>query len=116
MSDGHPVVRGGQHVLRGEQRGAVHEPLADGAVVAVPFICHRPTTPSSLRHRMSLLPSPPKSPVPAICQVLSICRMLVAEAIAVPFICHSPTSPESLRHRMSLLPSPPKSPVPSTCQ
>src|ERR1035441_9852504 len=85
------------------------------ALYCVPFISHIHTVPSELRQRISLLPSPLKSPVSKIDQLVGKTPKLEAE-YCVPFISHIPTVPSELRQRMSVLPSPLKSPVPTIVQ
>ena len=82
----------------------------------VPFINQIDTSPAVLRHRMSLLPSPLKSPVSAIVQLVGTLPRCRPETTCVPFINQIATSPLALRHRMSVLPSPLKSPVPTMVQ
>ena len=81
-----------------------------------PFINHIATAPEMCRHRISLLPSPLKSPVPAICQSFPGVPTKALDWMLKPFINHIATAPEMCRHRISLLPSPLKSPVPAICQ
>ena len=65
---------------------------------------------------MSDLPSPSKSPIPAICQSL-VTEPGEPELLMVsPFINQMATSPLVWRHSMSALPSPLKSPTPAICQ
>src|SRR5579871_4650955 len=89
--------------------------------MALPFISHSLRRPLLLRHRMSDLPSPLKSPTPATLQLASgfiAAPPDVASALAlivVPFMVQSVTSPVVvLRHSTSRLPSPLKSPIPAT--
>src|SRR5260370_21683802 len=65
--------------------------------------------------RMSLLPSPLKSPVPTIFHTLGGAFPTPAACVTcAPFISQIATSPVAVfRHRMSPLPSPLKSPVPA---
>src|SRR5579862_6805735 len=69
-----------------------------------------------LRHRMSALPSPLKSPTPAICQSLVTTPSEAVLVTVSSFISHMSTSPEVLRHRMSALRLPLNSPIPAICQ
>ena len=64
--------------------------------------------------RMSLLPSPLKSPVSAIDQLFGICTNGPVCATVAPFISQIDVFPAESRQRMSLLPSPLKSPVLTT--
>ena len=81
-----------------------------------PFINHMATVPLVLRHRMSDLPSPLKSPVATIDQLFGTLPIAADVETAVPFMNHMATLPLVSRHRMSVLPSPLKSPVPDTDQ
>src|SRR5436189_137154 len=67
---------------------------------------------------MSALPSPSKSPVPAMLQLRSATvANITALEIAAPFMSQIVLSPVApLRHKISDLPSPSKSPVPSMLQ
>src|SRR5713226_10387070 len=67
-------------------------------------------------HRMSLLPSPSKSPVSTIVQAVGTVATPANCVTCAPFINQIPTLPLVSRHRMSLLPSPLKSPVPTIVQ
>src|SRR5208282_542381 len=90
-----------------------------GFKIVVPFISQIATSPDVSRQRMSVSPSPLKSPVPTIVQVLGDTvptYEVVGFKIVVPFISQIATSPAVSRHRMSLLPSPLKSPVPTIDQ
>src|SRR2546430_14579745 len=84
--------------------------------VVAPFMSQIEFSPvARLRHRMSDLPSPSKSPTPAMLQLRSASvGMTPPPAMVVPFnsqIAFSPVVP--LRHRMSDLPSPSNSPTPA---
>src|SRR5260370_4625330 len=70
------------------------------------------------RHRTSHLPSPLKSPVPTIDQVVGTFPTPAALGfkMVVPFISQMATLPLVSRQRMSQLPSPLKSPVPTMDQ
>src|SRR5262249_57444712 len=70
---------------------------------------HRQTTPKVCRHRMSALPSPLKSPTPAMVQSLDTVLTMPPPLMVVPFSSHRPRAPEVWRHRMSAVPSPLKS-------
>ena len=74
------------------------------------------TTPASLRHTMSLMPSPLKSPVPSICQFSGTLPSELAWRSTPSFMAQIAVLPASLRHNRSLLPSPLKSPVPAMVQ
>src|SRR5208282_2758159 len=90
-----------------------------GFKIVVPFISQIATSPDVSRQRMSVSPSPLKSPVPTIVQVLGDTvptYEVVGFKIEVPFISQIATSPDVSRQRMSLLPSPLKSPVPTIDQ
>src|ERR1700704_3204264 len=72
-----------------------------------------------LRHTMSDLPSPSRSPTPAIFQLRSatVSNALAPPEIAAPFISQIVLAPVALLcHRMSDLPSPSKSPIPAMLQ
>src|ERR1700733_906256 len=92
----------------------VPRPALDDSVV--PFMNQMAVSPEVSRHRMSLMPSPLKSPVAATDQTADKLPMpeLFGFKIVVPFISQITMSPEPSRNRMSLLPSPLKSPVPAT--
>ena len=81
----------------------VHRGLAPGQITLAPL---------TLRHRMSLWPSPVKSPIPATCHPLSSEASQYPGALPPGQITLAPLL---LRHRMSLRPSPVKSPIPATC-
>ena len=98
----------------GVEVGAVAGEAAGGLTQPVGHRCRR-----RARHRMSALPSPLKSPVPAMCQSVATLRRSCAvagERRRWPGQSQSVTVPSSARHRMSALPSPLKSPVPTMCQ
>src|SRR5450631_2175456 len=85
----------------------------------VPFISQITTLPLVSRQRMSLLPSPLKSPVPTMDQTVGTFPTNEGPPgfkTLVPFISQITTSPPVSLHRMSLLPSPLKSPVPTMDQ
>src|SRR5882762_10382249 len=71
-----------------------------------------------LRHSMSDLPSPSKSPTPATLQLASVIVVNTAPAESVaPFMSQIAYQPFALlRHTMSDLPSPSKSPTPAILQ
>jgi hypothetical protein len=75
-----------------------------------------PLLPLVSRHRMSLLPSPSKSPIPTTDQVVGMLPRPAPEETCKPFMNQIAMSPLVSRHRMSLLPSPSKSPIPTTDQ
>jgi len=77
----------------------------------------RPTVPSLLRQRMSALPSPLKSAVPAICHDsdVKVGSKVAVTGCAVPCMIQTPTVPSLLRHRMSASWSPLKSATPAIC-
>src|ERR1700754_4961859 len=84
----------------------------------VPFISQIATLPNVSCHKMSLMPSPLKSPVPLIDHgpgTLATNELFAFNTL-VPFISQIATLPDVSRHRMSALPSPSKSPVPATDQ
>src|SRR5450631_3086094 len=86
------------------------------ATGVAPFICQKPMSSLPRRHRMSALPSPLKSPDPAMLQASETLAAMTAEASCPPDISHIPTSPFLLRHSRSELPSPSKSATPAICQ
>src|SRR6266567_2240108 len=96
---------------------SVPVPRVPAEMTPMPFINHMVTVPvDAWRHRMSALPSPLKSPTPAIDQSVPV-PMVLAETTLVPFINHIMTVPvDAWRHRMSALPSPLKSPTPAMDQ
>src|SRR5207249_1319873 len=71
-----------------------------------------------LRHRMSALPSPLKSPTPTIFQLRSVTVwMLPLLTMVAPFMNQTAFCPVLLlRHRMSAFPSPSRSPTPTIAQ
>src|SRR5438046_2250925 len=78
----------------------------------VPFMSQIEFSPvARLRHRMSDLPSPSKSPAPAMLQLRSVTVGIAALLeIVVPFMSQIEFSPVVLlRHRISDMPSPLKS-------
>src|SRR5690242_14264589 len=70
------------------------------------------------RHKMSLCPSPLKSPTAATVQSEETPTVAAPFGLNPPFAfpSQSVSNPLSLRQRMSSRPSPLKSPVPATCQ
>src|SRR5450631_3846628 len=90
-----------------------------GFKTLVPFISQITTSPLVSRHRMSLLPSPLKSPIPTMDQTVGAFPTNEGPPgfkTLVPCISQLTTSPLVSRQRMSLLPSPLKSPVPTIDQ
>src|SRR5208282_2277442 len=90
-----------------------------GFKIVVPFISQIATSPDVSRQRMSVSPSPLKSPVPTIVQVLDDTvptYEVVGFKIEVPFISQIATSPDVSCQSRSALPSPLKSPVPTIDQ
>ena len=87
------------------------------AVRVAPFICHSSVPPPLVRHAMSALPSPVKSPTAPTVQPAGALADSGVVAVAVaPFISQRLVTPVvGLRHRMSDLPSPLKSPTPAIC-
>src|SRR5882672_5526269 len=84
---------------------------------SVPFMNQIATLPLVSCQRMSLLPSPSKSPVSTIDQMAGAEPAAAACVTCSPFINQIATVPLLVsRHRMSLLPSPLKSPVPAMVQ
>src|SRR3954462_8544587 len=82
-----------------------------------PFINHSTTLPLLSRQRISLRPSPLKSPVPASCHCGPGLPSETAEASCpAALVCQSATDPLSLTNRMSLRPFPSKSATSATCQ
>src|SRR5579871_3966860 len=87
-------------------------------VMLDPFTSHSTRLPSVLRHRMSRLPSPSKSPMPATLHEASSLMAVPPDVTALldwiddPFMPHSTMLPSLPRHRMSARASPSKSPVP----
>src|SRR5215831_8123853 len=73
---------------------------------------------AALLHRMSVLPSPSKSPVPTTVEPASASEPTATLlATAAPFICQIPVALDvPLRQRISDLPSPSKSPTPAIAQ
>src|SRR6266852_342897 len=78
-----------------------------------PFMNQIATLPLLSCQRMSLLPSPLKSPVSTIVQLVGAEPSPADWVTCAPFISQIATLPLPSRHRMSLLPSPLKSPVPT---
>src|SRR5260221_3871709 len=85
-------------------------------VTCVPFTNQIATLPLVSCQRMSLLPSPLKSPVSTIDQVVGADPRPTDIMNSAASISHTATAPLASRHRMSLLPSPLESPVPITDQ
>src|SRR5450631_1782999 len=82
-----------------------------------PFIAQTTTLPLVSRQRMSLLPSPSKSPVSTIDQAVGTVPTDTPEAtVPLLFNSHIATLPLLSRQRMSVLPSPFKSPTPTIDQ
>ena len=87
-----------------------------------PFIVQSTRLPLLLRHKTSDLPSPLKSPSPAIFQDASGAAAdapsptFVLDKICEPFIVQSISVPLVFRHRRSAFPFPLKSPTPETLQ
>ena len=82
----------------------------------MPFMNQIAVLPRLSRHRMSLLPSPLKSPVPTMFQVGGTLPTRPPDEMVAPFISHTATLPLLSRQRMSPMPSPLKSPTPTTDQ
>src|SRR5258708_10889776 len=95
------------------QLRSVTAPKTGWLKIVAPFMNQieiSPVTP--LRHRMSDLPSPSKSPLPAMRQLRSVtvARLVAPPEIVVPFMSQIEFEPVALLcHRMSDLPSPLKS-------
>src|SRR5208282_4516686 len=91
-----------------------------GFKIVVPFISQIATSPDVSCQRMSVLPSPLKSPVPTIDQPDAVGTVptyeVVGFKIVVPFISQIATSPDVSCQRMSALPSPLKSRWPTIDQ
>src|SRR5712691_3511029 len=118
------------HSTTERERGAPHQsalaPWIDQTVgifptpadceTCAPFMNHIATLPLLSCQRMSLLPSPLKSPVPTIDQVVGAFPTPADCVTCAPFISQIATLPLVSRHRTSPLPSPSKSPVPTTDQ
>src|SRR5258707_10488823 len=99
--------------------GTFPTPAALGFKTLVPFMNQIATLPLlASRHRMSLLPSPLKSPVPTTDQVVGTfpTPAVLGFKTVVPFISQIATLPLVSRQSMSHLPSPLKSPGPTTDQ
>src|SRR5260370_5895617 len=100
--------------------GRFPTPAALGFVTLVPFMNQIATLPLVVsRHRTSLLPSPLKSPDPAILKLVVATfptPAVLGFKTVVPFISQIATLPLLSRHSTSLLPSPLKSPVPTIDQ
>src|SRR4051812_40366560 len=92
-------------------------------MIVLPLISHSATEPLLFCHIRSALPSPLRSPTPAIFQDASgrwavppIMKSAVA-LMSAPRNSQSPISPVNvLRQRTSELPSPLRSPIPATIQ
>src|SRR5258707_1323690 len=99
--------------------GTFPTPAALGFKTLVPFMNQIAMLPLLVsRHRTSLLPSPLKSPDPAILKLVATFPTPAALGFktVVPFISQIAMLPLVSRQRMSLLPSPLKSPVPAMDQ
>src|SRR5258707_5616622 len=99
--------------------GTFPTPAALGFKTLVPFMNQIATLPLVVsRHRISLLPSPLKSPVPTTDQVVGTfpTPAVLGFKMVVPCISQIATLPLVSRQRMSHLPSPLKSPVPTMDQ
>src|SRR5499427_4623797 len=99
--------------------GTFPTPAALGFKIVVPFMNQIATLPLVSCHRTSLLPSPLKSPVPTIDQVVGTfpTPAVLGFKTVVPFISQIARLPRVVsRQRMSHLPSPLKSPVPTMDQ
>src|SRR5258708_5485977 len=99
--------------------GTFPTPAALGFKTLVPFMNQIATLPLLVsRHRTSLLPSPLKSPDPAILKLVATFPTPAALGFktVVPFISQIAMLPLLSRQRMSHLPSPLKSPVPTMDQ
>src|SRR2546422_558551 len=89
-------------------------PTPEACLTCAPFMNQIATLPLVSRQRMSLLPSPLKSPVPTIFQTLGGAFPTPADPVTCPpFVNHIATLPFVSCQRMSLLPSPLKSPAPT---
>src|SRR5262250_2185002 len=91
--------------------GTFPTPAALGFKTLVPFMNQTATLPLVSCHRTSLLPSPLKSPVPTMDQVVGTfpTPAVLGFKTVVPFISQIATLPPVSRHTMSLLPLPLKS-------
>src|SRR5215831_18588777 len=98
--------------------GTFPTPAALGFKTLVPFMNQIAMLPLLSRHRTSLLPSPLKSPVPTIDQVVGTfpTAAVLGFKTVVPFTFQIATLPLVSLQRMSHLPSPLKSPVPTIDQ
>src|SRR5260221_14036105 len=99
--------------------GRFPTPAALGFVTLVPFMNQIAMLPLLVsRHRTSLLPSPLKSPDPAILKLVATFPTPAALGFktVVPFISQIAMLPLLSRQGMSHLPSPLKSPVPTIDQ
>src|SRR5258708_13263703 len=99
--------------------GTFPTPAALGFKTLVPFMNQIATLPLVVsRHRISLLPSPLKSPVPTTDQVVGTfpTPAVLGFKMVVPFISQIARLPLVSRQRMSHLPSPLKSPLPTMDQ
>src|SRR5216683_1892650 len=90
-------------------------PPTPAGVTCAPFMNQIPTLPLPSCKRMSLLPSPLKSPVPAIDQPAGAAPT-PAGVTCAPFMNQIPTLPLVSRHSKSALPSPLKSRCPTIDQ
>src|SRR5260370_12303212 len=98
--------------------GTFPPPAVLGFKTVVPFISQMATLPLVSRQRMSHLPSPLKSPVPTMDQVVATfpTPAVLGFKTVVPFISQIPPLPLSSLQRMSPLPSPLQAPVPTMDQ
>src|SRR5579862_8157575 len=88
--------------------------MKDTASAVTPFMNQIVTLPDVSIQRMSLEPSPLKSPVSATLHVVGMLPSTDCCNSAPSLMSQIITSPEVLRQRMSEVPSPLKSPVPTT--
>src|SRR5262245_13259269 len=91
--------------------------MGAACVTVLPLISQIARLPALSRHTMSAMPSPLKSPVATIDQVVGTLPRPAALGSAVPLRNQIATSPVAvLRHRMSALWSLSKSAKPEICQ
>src|SRR5215831_15267628 len=113
--------------LRSPLKSPVCASVQPAAIVPTPsaeltipllFMNQIPTPLPLAERRMSLMPSPLKSPVPAMLQVPtgSVASPLADLIVPLLFISQTATAPLVWYQRMSHTPSPLKSPVPATVQ
>src|SRR5258708_23255484 len=95
----------------GEMWESFPTPAVLGFKTVVPFISQIATLPLLSCQTMSLLPSPLKSPVPTMDQVVRTfpTPAVLGFQMVVPFISQIPLLPLVSRHTISLLPPPSKS-------